>query len=111
MAAQDADLEVDTLRSAVSPRDGLLSSASDYTEGGLYSAVNDDKQQPHWTTSTDLTTNEPQEKKIFGFRKATFWLSIATAIALAFALVAAAVGGSLAARRSHELKQLQQARV
>ena len=111
MAAQDADLEVDTLRSPVSPRDGLLSSASDYTEGGLHSVVNDDKKQPHWTTRDDLTTHGPQEKKIFGFRKATFWLSIATAIALAFAIVAAAVGGSLATRRSHELIQLQQARV
>ena len=111
MAAQDADLEVDTLRSSVSPRDGLLSSASDYTEGGLHSVINDDKKQPHWTTRDDLTSREPQERKIFGFRKATFWLSIATAIALAFAIVAAAVGGSLAATRSHELNQLQQARV
>ena len=111
MAAQEADLEVDTLRSPVSARDGLLSSASDYTESGLHSVINDDKKQPHWTTQNDLTTDETQEKKIFGFRKATFWLSIATAIALAFAIVAAAVGGSLAARRSHELSQLQQARV
>ena len=111
MAAQVADLEVDTLRSPVSLHHGLLSSASDYTEGGLNSVVNDGKEQPYWTTPNDLTTHEPQEKKIFGFRKATFWLSIATAIALAFAIVAAAVGGSLAARRSHELNQLQQARV
>ena len=111
MAAQDAGLEVDTLRSPVSPQDGLLSIVSDYTEDGLHSVVNDDKKQPHWTPPNDLTTYEPQEKKIFGFRKATFWLSIATAIALAFAIVAAAVGGFLAAKRSHELNQLQQARV
>lgn len=111
MAAQGAGLEVDTLRSPVSPQDGLLSIASDYTEDGLHSVVNDDKRQPHWTPPNDLTAHEPREKEIFGFRKATFWLSVATAIALAFAIVAAAVGGSLAVRRSHELDQLQQARV
>ena len=107
MALQNGDLEVDTVRSPVSPRDGLLSSASDYTDGRLHSIVTDDKKQTSWMTP-DGVNREPQEKKIFGFRKATFWLSIATAIALAFAIVAAAVGGSLAAKRSHELHQLQQ---
>lgn len=111
MAAQGDGLEVDTLRSPVSPHDGLLSIASDYTEDGLHSIINNDKTQPHWTPPDDLTTHDPQEKKIFGFRKATFWLSTATAITLAFAIVAAAVGGSLAAKRSHELNQLQQARM
>ena len=110
MAQQNAGLEVDTVRSPVSPRDGLLSNASDYTDGQLHSIVTDDKKQPYWMTP-DGVIREPQEKKIFGFRKATFWLSIATAIALAFAIIAAAVGGSLAAKKSHELNQLQQQRV
>ena len=110
MAEQDAGLEVDTVRSPVSPRDGLLSSASDYTDGRLHSVATDDNKQPYWMTP-DGVAHGPQERRIFGFRKATFWLSIATAIALAFAIVAAAVGGSLAAKRSHELKQLQQQRV
>ena len=111
MAAQGAGLEVDTLRSPVSPQDGLLSIASDYTEDGLHSVINEDKKQPHWTPLNDLTAHEPQERRILGFRKATFWLSVATAIALALAMVAAAVGGSLAAKRSHELDQLKQALV
>ena len=111
MAAQGAGLEVDTLRSPVSPHDGLLSFASDYTEDGLHSVANDEKKHPHWTPPNDLTVHEPMEKRIFGFRKATFWLSVATAIALAFAIGAAAAGGTLAAKRSHELNQLRQARV
>ena len=110
MAQENAGLEVDTVRSPASPRDALLSSVSDYTDGRLHSVVTDDKKQPYWMTP-DGVTHAPQERKIFGFRKATFWLSIATAIALAFAIVAAAVGGSLAAKRSHELNQLQQQRV
>ena len=109
MAQGAADLEVGTSRSPASPRDGLLSSASDYTDGRLHSVVTDDKKQPYWMTP-DGVSHGSQERKIFGFRKATFWLSIATAIALAFAIVAAAVGGCLAAKRSHELNQLQQQR-
>ena len=111
MAAQGADPEVDTLKSPVSPHDGLLSIASDYTEDGLHSVFNDEKTQPHWTPPIDLTAHEPREKRILGFRKATFWLSAATAIALAFAIAVVAVGGTLAAKRSHELNQLRQAQV
>ena len=111
MAAQGAEPEADTLKSPVSPHDGLLSIASDYTEDGLHSVFNDDKTQPHWTPPIDLPAHEPQEKRILGFRKATFWLSAATAIALAFAIAAATVGGTLASKRSHELNQLRQAKV
>ena len=107
MAQRAADLEVDTTRSPITLGDGLHSSASDYTDGRLHSVVTNDKQQPYPMTP-DRVPHESQERKIFGFRKATFWLSIATAIALAFAIVAAAVGGSLAAKNSHELHQLQQ---
>lgn len=110
MAQRDAGLEVDTVRSPISLGDGLLSSASVYTDGRLHSVVTDDKKQPYWIRP-DHVTHESQERKDFGFRKATFWLSIATAVALALAIVAAAVGGSLAAKRSHELNQLQQQRV
>lgn len=110
MAQGVAGLDVDTVRSPVSPRDGLLSSASKYTDGQLHSVVTNDKKQPYWMTP-DGVTHGPQERRIFGFRKATTWLSIAIAIALAFAIVAAAVGSSLAAKRSHEPSQLQQERV
>ncbi|KAL2042476.1 hypothetical protein N7G274_004969 [Stereocaulon virgatum] len=50
---------------------------------------------------------QPQQKRIFGFRRAVFWFSIVTALALALAIVAAAVGGSLAVKRADQLQQAQ----
>lgn len=43
----------------------------------------------------------PQGKKIFGLRATTLALGVALAVVTILAIVAAAVGGSLAAKRNH----------
>lgn len=42
---------------------------------------------------------------MFGLRAATFWLSVALALSILFAVLAAAIGGSLAAKLLHEMNQ------
>ncbi len=42
---------------------------------------------------------------MFGLRAAAFWLSIALALSILFAVLAAVIGGSLAAKRLQELNQ------
>lgn len=50
-------------------------------------------------------TPPAHERRMFGLRTATFWLSIALALSILFAVLAAAIGGLLAAKRLHELNQ------
>ena len=100
--AQYAGLEFDARRSGVVSDDGLH-------EVSPLSKGFDEKKSPYMDSTNALPQDRPQEKRICGFRRATFWLSITTALALALAIVAAAVGGYLAVKRGHSLDQLQQA--
>lgn len=90
--AQYAGLEFDARRSGVVSDDGLH-------EVSPLSKGFDEKKSPYMDSTNALPQDRPQEKRICGFRRATFWLSITTALALALAIVAAAVGGYLAVKR------------
>jgi hypothetical protein len=100
--SQIPGLEFDARQSGIVSDDGLH--AVSPMSRGL-----DEKKTQYMDSANIFPQGQPQERRIFGFRRAVFWLSIATALALALAIVAAAVGGSLAVKRAHNLDQLQQA--
>lgn len=75
------------------PEKEILTSAGLGQGGGIAASG-----QPSYARDDETTG---RSKRIFGFRATTFILGVALIIVTILAIVAAAVGGSLAAKRNH----------
>ncbi|MCJ1279695.1 hypothetical protein MMC21_007519 [Puttea exsequens] len=87
----------------------------DARQNGLHQGLYDDNSPPeayhspasnegkHTQDSQAPRTAQELETRVFGLRRVTFLLSVALAFSVIMAIIAAAVGGSLAAKRLHEL--------
>ena len=60
----------------------------------------DDEKAPSWARPA------PEKTRICGFRRTTFWLSMAVVVILVLAATGAGVAGSLAASRKSDLKKM-----
>jgi uncharacterized membrane protein len=99
MATQNHSIELDVRHSELQTVHDAYSLPEAYRSTVISSGENEERPP--------FATTQNQQNLVFRLRKTTFWLIVRLVLGWVLAIVAAAVGASIAAHRLQELKSAQ----